>query len=250
MQTDGMVSMSLAQVDKLRDTITAKELEVAALKANIEQIKAEKRVIIRRKGIKWRIGQLGFGYDPISSLVNKLLDGKKKLQSYGRGTPSMFATHHSDYGMEYDRPEAAIIKDAFYSHVTLETVSEPDEYLNFDDVKIQLIEEAEQAVNVELGKLRQQVATLEQARGQLIEEYTQKGREVEKAFAAKEKDFIEHFEKYKENSDKVIADLRKQYDDLKFDRDTRSTEQKLRDEIKQLKEDLYKATHPWWAFWK
>lgn len=141
--------------------------------------------------------------------------------------------HDVEYVMAKELEHTRLYPENYRPNLEVKEGKETTEYINMDSVKQELREQAEQKVGDELSKLRSQVVTLKA-------DSTTWKENSDKEWQTKVDGIID-----KDN--KAYNQLLSDFNDLKEDKDTRSTEQKLTTEIDTLKQQLQKiADRSWW----
>lgn len=262
--------MDLAELKQMEDTekrlrehIKNQQEIINEKDTEIAKIMADKRSVLKTKHVT------EYKSAPVSLnkyQIENILEGfKAAVLHYGNGQ------RYNSSLMRYEdqtiqQLQSLVSTVPLYSAKSEET--ETVQYINFEDVQRDLRENAEKAVGQELGQLRVKTQDQEAKIAELKQEYTEKleklNKESSKALGdletAKNTEVIQLTQQHreelhkleKEHADlldkrnKTIEDLKKQYDDLKYDRDTRSTEQKLQDQISELKALLEKEQKKSW----
>jgi len=233
MTTDGTVTMSLAQVDQLRDEIKSKGVTIDTLKKEIEEVKADKRTVEVTV------------YEPVYPQPTgvKYSQMLKNIQSY------MEAENRNQFGYDYNyqlHKEENLAQQLykFFSFSRPFEFGIPDphkkenkiNYRNFEDVKLELREVLDKEYNVEIGRLKAEE-----------KDYTRKIEEYRQACDNTISSFKNEFHEKEENIKNEIKIWEEKYEALLSDKDTRSTIQKLEDELEELKKQLVEEkSKPWW----
>lgn len=217
---NGTVTLSLAEVDKLRADIEKHKQKADSLEKELTQVKADKRVVkITKYEDNW------FSQPQVD--VKHMVAGIMNAAYRGRST-----------GIN-----AYEIERVIYDHLRLNTPrpynaagsTSKTEYVNFEDVRAELRKEAEDTVASELGLLRQEVSSHVQKIASLKEQHR------DKMVALKEQ-----HEKNIQEYEQQILELEKKYDDLLNDKDTRTREQQLVAQIEELEKKLEKEKEKSW----
>ena len=229
MLTTGTVTMSLADVDALRTEIATHKDKVASLEKELQEVKADKRIV--------KITN--------SETIRTTINGREAAEYIA---DSLFRT--GKYA--YDRRTDYLRKEIEYAlHMFRRTEKVPPsyttdcvedfyktgkvEYINFEDVQAELRKQAEDAVSAELGSLKHQVST-----------NTQKMIELKKKHQDQIDRLTEEWMEKERQLQLELAEERKKYDDLLHERDTRTKEEQLLQEIKDLKYELEKERKRSW----
>ena len=142
--TDGTVTMSLAQVDQLRDEIKSKGVTIDSLKKEIEEVKADKRIVEVTKYKSVIATPTRVDYESINSIIVNY-----KTNTMGM---SAFGDYHYD-----EHLKASLAKELYkrFSFDTYKPVQQDDiSYRNFEDVKLELREVLDKEYNAEIGRLK------------------------------------------------------------------------------------------------
>jgi len=209
--TTGTVSLSLADVDQLRDSIKNGETKIKELEGLLAEVKADKRVMkVTNNSCKINPRDLPYSID-----VQKL----EWLMRNGRS------------GNKFE-----LIKECVtFLPMNIKDQEPKTEYVNFEDVKGQIREELDKQYNEEIGELRQKEKQQIQKIAELKAQFEEEGVQEQQLFEKERKQFRE-----------AIAEWEKKYTDLRDDRDTRTEIQKLEDKINEYKELLIQEQKKSW----
>jgi len=231
--TDGTVTMSLAQVDQLRDEIKSKGVTIDALKKEIEEVKADKRTVEITK----------------YQLVYPQPTGVRYREMYRGIAAYMNAENNNSYGYDhnYQMHKEENLAQQLYKFFSftrprefgiLDPYQKEDkiDYRDFEDVKLELREALDKEYNTEIGRLKAEE-----------KDYTRKIEESRQKFENDLTSAKNDFYKREENLKEEIKIWEEKYEALLSDKDTRSTIQKLEDELEELKKQLVEEkSKPWW----
>jgi cell division protein FtsL len=224
--TNGTVTMSLADVDNLRNTIKEKEQKVSELEKQVQEIKAEKRVLkITNEIIK---------YESALNIIQHMDRQSLGIGRYDETYRSILSRIKSEIqGYEY----------RYNSHISgynQDNITTKEEYLNFEDVKEELRSkiknEVESGVYAELGELR------------IFRQNILKEQETYKAKVIKEKEeLISKHREQIDNLNKQIDKLNQDYYNLEHDKKEKKVEEELRERLKEVDLELRKLKAlPWY----
>ena len=208
--TTGTVSLSLADVDQLRDTIKNGENKIKELEVLLVEIKADKRVV--------RVTSYDTSINP-------------------KDWPFSIDTQKLQYiAKSYGGNRVGAIKEC----ITFEPIhmksQDKIEYINFEDVKSELREKLDKEYNEEIGQLRQKEKQQHQKIAELKAQFEEEGVQEQQLFEKERKQFRE-----------LIAEWEKKYTDLKEDRDTRTEIEKLEAKIEEYRKMLIEEQKKsWW----
>jgi hypothetical protein len=198
----GTVTMSLADIDKLRNDVKEAQNQLKTVEKEKEEIKAEKRVL--KITITKHYSQSN------KYLIEEFIryaSAEHRFDSLQYVKDSFFARHFRYYNnFGYDSAKNAEDKT--------------EEYINFDDAISDLRKDVEYKVFTELETLRKAEQTYSLKYETLKEQYNS--------------DIVAFI---KEHNDRYCK-LMKEYTDLKEDKDTRKTEEILKEKIAKLEKDL------------
>lgn len=231
--TDGTVTMSLAQVDQLRDTIKEKDKLIKDVKKELLDTKADKRtveVIV---------------YEPVYPQPT----GVKYGEMYRGIEAYMKAENNNSYGYDYNyqlHKEKNLAQQLYklfsFSRPFEFGIPDPHKkenkinYRNFEDVKLELREVLDKEYNVEIGRLKAEE-----------KDYTRKIEEYRQACDNTISSFKNEFHEKEENLKNEIKIWEEKYENLLTDKDTRTEIQKLTEELEELRKQLVEEkSKPWW----
>jgi uncharacterized coiled-coil DUF342 family protein len=223
--TNGTVTMSLADVDNLRNNIKEKEQKVSELEKQVQEIKAEKRVLkITNETVK---------YESALNIIDNVARRNMYDGIYGDMYKDVLSRIKSEI-YTYEFGYSTSIKPVSNNTTTKE------EYLNFEDVKEELRSkiksEVESGVYAELGELR------------IFRQNILKEQETYKAKVIKEKE--ELISKHREEIDsfnKQIDKLNQDYYNLEHDKKEKKVEEELREELRKICNELFEFKKlPWY----
>lgn len=207
------VTMDINELDKLRQDLKDKSKEYEDLRKELEDVKSDKRVVLKTKYKSYKEGDYHLSVD-----MSRL----RHIMQYRYDT----FTH----GLDKE------VRNCIKVYPIVSKDDNDTEFINFDDVKKEIREALEKDYAEELADLRQSKKyDIEYA----AEKQKAHQKEIEKLNAY----HLEVIEDYK----KQILNWENKYSDLKNDKDMRTTEQKLLAEIEELKNSLIKEkSKTWW----
>lgn len=228
MLTTGTVTMSLADVDKLRSEIETHKNKVASLEKELQEVKADKRIvkITNSETIRTTVD--------IPKAARYILEGLTRNGKYGYDQRTDFVYREIEYALSVCRTTEKV-PITYHHSVNDPYKSERIEYINFEDVQAELRKQAEDAVSAELGSLKHQVSV-----------HTQKVTELEKKHQDKLRKVIDDWMKKEKQLQLELAEERKKYDDLLHERETRTREEQLLKQLEDLKYELEKERKRSW----
>lgn len=242
MLTTGTVTMSLAEIDALRDEIKKKEQLIQEEKTKynelmqtLTEVKADKRVVLKTKNIidvaGVTINVNSTAYRNLKALVEKSLINDNMGSYYT----------HRDY---IDKAlHEYISKSIETKHYPSLNNNETVEFVNFDDVKRQLRKEVETSVNEELVYLREQKNKSEQKILQLKDAHAEELVAEATASLKREQELRKKINELEEEHKEKIMQMQQDYEDLKTDKVRLSREQELQKTIGELQEQLDSYKH-------
>lgn len=212
------VTMSLAELDKLRENIKALKAEKQDLNKKIVEIEADKRIIkITTNKVSHRLSE------------SRLRDAVRECFSYSARPSSSDMTtrimHNYTYGTKLSWP----------SNEDEDRYTEHKEFINLDDVQQELRKDLENKLNEELSELRR-------AKNETARTIT----DLKASYKKNEENLKKEFQEQRELANQEIINLKKRYADLKDDKDTRKKEQILEEKITQLTKELVLAKKKWY----
>lgn len=224
MLSTGTVTMSLADIDALRDEIKNQKSTIKDLEQELTQVKADKRIVKLTK--------------------TEYLPAPIKLEMRALSTEILHYIARSRYSATPGGSLQYEIENLINNHIhrvkvmwpaASEESKEKTEYVNFEDVQEELRKEAENRMSAELAKLRHQVNTQTQKLTALEEKHKDEMIAFQTKQTKEANAYLEEIESWK-----------KKYEDLLHERDTRTHQEKLEAEIKELKEQLEKERNKSW----
>lgn len=225
------VTMDLTEVEALKQAVvTAKESakveadKLKELEKEMALTKADKRVMKVTKTINQSIDRSSIQHE-----VSKALHEHRNSRS---------GIHQSiDYSYIGGR-----IVDSFSSRYNImtygysdESTNEKTEFVNFEDVKETLRKEIDQELRNEIAILQSKVKYQDDNIASVREE----------ARRTLEKNSSDYLQKISDLNDNLSKQMQ-EYQDLKEDKDMRTTENKLLDEIAELKKELQEQKNKKW----
>jgi hypothetical protein len=230
--TPGTVTLSLADVDKLRDDIKEGKRIEEELKKELADTKADKRIV------KVTISSKNDIVAPPVSIDNF------KLRSFVQDVVRDVA-NYSRYSSGISTSSIEIERYAYQLHKCVNVVyrasietQEKIEYINLSDVEEEIKKKAELEVADELGQLRVSTRKAEEKLAEERAENYDKIAAIKKESEKQINGFKEEYYAERDELNKVINEWEKKYTDLKEDRNTRTEIQKLVDKIKELETSL------------
>ncbi len=160
--TTGTVSLSLADVDQLRDSIKNGEAKIKELEGLLTEVRADKRVM----KVTTYDGKINVRDIPFSVDTNRLgaMIGRRGSDLWHLASELKRCVEFHPFHMQDQEPKT--------------------EYVNFEDVKGQLREELDKQYNEEIGELRQrekqQIQKIAELKAQFEEESVQDQQTFEK----------------------------------------------------------------------
>lgn len=150
------VTMDMAELDKLRDSIKEKDSKLSELQTTLNDVKADKRVVVKTK------------YAPFSAFNNNYFTiDVPRMLTIARD----FTSGNSFMPFHGHRIEELLKSCISLGRITPVDDSDlPVEYTNFDDVKAELAVKLEKDYSNELGELRQAKNTQNEKIAELIAE--------------------------------------------------------------------------------
>lgn len=203
----GTVTMSLSDVDNMRNAIKDKDLKITTIETELNDIRADRRVM--------KIYENSYHGDPTFSVDTD------RLRNYFRHSDGMH-----EFG-NYNR-DGEFVKSClrFPYHKDL---SPRIEFINFDDVKGEIRKELELRNSIELADLRHRVNTTNETLAYREEEFNSKVAKIEQDNKAK------------------YAKLEQAYLDVRDDRKRITREEELTKKVKELQITLIEEmSKPWW----
>jgi len=224
--TNGTVTMSLADIDNLRNNIKEKEQKVSELEKQVQEIKGEKRILkITNETVKYESALNIIQHMDIQSI------GMGKYDEMYRSLLSRIKSEIYSYECRYNNRISGFNQD---------NTTTKEEYLNFEDVKEELRSkiksEVEGGVYAELGELR------------IFRQNILKEQETYKAKVIKEKEELisKHHEQI-DNLNKEIDKLKQDYYNLEHDKKEKKVEEELREELRKVCNELFEFKKlPWY----
>lgn len=231
-----LVHIDLAELDKIRDDLNKAGIEIAKKndlltekEKEIEAVKADKRTVrVVTKMIPKHSETFNYSVDGYLKLMRDYeyanhREMERKTYSISEEIIRMCRSSSSTYGL-MERIQAVLMR--YYSNnrpLTPEfTEHTTTEYVNYDDVLVQIRQELEAKVANELSGYKTQIHQLQGTITDMSNKEASKFKELTEDYDLK----IENLTRRK---DEQIAAIQKAFDDFKAEKDTRSLEQQVAD---------------------
>jgi flagellar capping protein FliD len=221
----GTVSLSLADVDKMRQDIANAQAAQKKAEAELAEVKADRRTVLieRIKPLterclrvtlpEWNVGELG---KAVSSARHHLNDfciiSHNRYKSNG-----IDITRYVDVDLHEDK------------------VQEKVSYINFGDVEQQIRKKLEQDVADEVAKLKAEA-----------KHHTEKLADAEEKWQRENIDLQKEYEKQKQKFKEQIEEWVKKYNELETGKKEQTRIEELLEQIKKLEEQLNKEKAKRW----
>jgi cell division protein FtsL len=263
--TPGTVILSLTDVEKLKKdiadrdkTIKKKDEKIAEKEKELVELEADKRIIEITKEVDVSPSINIYLKEGVGNHVMTVLRTARDTARFRHDAFDNEIAQAIKPYIKVDTTEKNAYHDWAWHQATTHRViaqlggskSEAKQtgkvFINFEDVQRELREAAEAKVAEELGDLRaktanqqEKIAKLQEKQRQEIDQLTDKHTEetnaLHKQYGLQIKELNEAHKEHVEELEASLAEWKEKYDDLKFDRDTRTTEQRLLDRINELK---------------
>lgn len=200
------VKMDLAELDKMRQEIKDKTEKVKELEKLNTEIKVDKRVVVKRR-------------PPTKNDFTYSID-----------------TYRAEHMRRGGRSTEEILKQCIEIHPLINLQGTSTEFINFEDVKIELRKSLDEEYKTELADLRH-------TKKMLDERLAQKDRDNTESKSSLIKEYEEHLK----IKDGALKEWENKYKELETGKKELSKIEELEQEIKRLNEDLVKEQNkPWW----
>lgn len=227
--TNGTVSLSLADIDKLRDDIKFNENKVKELEKELTETKADKRVM------KVKVVAAGYGSNSYISFNTQKL--KEILEYHIRQIAN--SPYNTKGYTDFTRIEHDIRACLTPMHsVNVEEIGKP-EFINFEDAKIELNKIVEKEWQEEIGQMKSKIKHYESSISELNADHRKELATITKKYDDEEKD-------YRTICEEMINGLNKRIKELETGEKEKTVISSLKEEIDELKTKLAKEQSKTW----
>ena len=238
----GTVQLSLADVDNLRDQIKQAQAEKKELEEQLVQVKADKRVVkqyITQYPSYTPYLSLRFDENVIFSLTHSLYN------NWWRRGSAIYPHSYESREFLSRIAESVTSGGPSLSHALYNEPKERTEYINFDDVKIELRDNINKEVAAEVEQLKGEITSLTKKIARLEVQHKEAIDDINetnaKVVSGMEKTHSEALIEMRSNYDETISNMEKayeeldtKYEDLLHERETKSKEKAMQDKVENL----------------
>jgi hypothetical protein len=213
----GTVTLSLADIDKLRNELKDANAALKAKEAELAEVKADKRTVLIE-----RVKPLEKSHLRLTMPEYRIRELMESMKSRNPHHDGVFITEHSGRYM-YDRYGEMTVNRYVDVHIDDNKTEEKTSYTNFEDVKDELRKQIEGNYIDEVSKLKAEARTYSESLAHAKEDFRCKSINLQKKFEEERK-------KYEEE----LRDWAKRYEELETGKKELSRIEELEKELEEL----------------